>query len=128
MGITRLIPGIHRVRDTPFARTLRRRLNDPDIITFKHRATNQWILAYWLDRRRGIVDEIEDLGPNFELCQEQLVADLERCRGTVDFKKHKRRVIERRRDHARKMTDDTRELSERHMWLQKKLGTGVYYG
>lgn len=90
MGPTQLDRSKHILRETSQVRDLRRMLDDPDLVTFFNVETGQWILAYWLDKSKGRVDEIDDLGPNFELLTRSFVESLRQSRRATDFKDLKR--------------------------------------
>jgi hypothetical protein len=128
MGITILRRGIHRVVDTPFVRHLRVRLNDPDLVTFFNLETGQWILGYWLSRTRGMVDEIDDLGPRMELANRGLAEELVACRRVTDFRSVKRRLLRKRKAQAQEQLDSLEECHDQRAWLKKRgIPPPMYY-
>lgn len=125
--MTHLQPSIHVVKDTPVAKLFRRRLNCPDIITFFSVVTGQWILAYWMDKRIRVVDEVEDLGANFELVTQELVKQIAVCWGPVNWKAKKQRLLSRYRDQQRNETDTVIENQERYDWLKRRMKNPIPY-
>lgn len=125
--MTFLRPDVHVVRDTYHAKVFRRRLNCPDIVTFFSLETGMWILAYWINRRLRMVDEIEDLGSNFELITKELVQQIVQCWGTIDWGAKKERILSKFRDRERKQTDSLMEQQERWDWLKKRMDKPVPY-
>lgn len=120
MSVTVLNPEIHLVKDTVASRLFRRQLRDPDVLTFWCQPTGQWILAYWLHKGKRIVDEMEDLGPNFELMTEGMVNSLVSCYGHIDLKRTKKRLLSKNDDRIRKQNDEICESQERWDWLKKR--------
>jgi hypothetical protein len=120
VSVTVLRPDIHLVKDTPASKFFRRQLRDPDILTFWCQPTGMWVLAYWLSRSKRIVDEMEDLGANFELMTDDLVNMLVSCYGSVDLKRTKKRLLSKNADRIRKQNDDIYESQERWDWLKRK--------
>lgn len=118
---------IHVVKDTPTAKLFRRRLKCPDIFTFFSLETGQWILAYWVDKRVRMMDEIEDLGSHFELVTSGLVQQIVHCWGPVDWKAKKKRLISKHRDQERKRVDTAIDEQERYDWLKKKMNRPIPY-
>lgn len=100
---------------------LRKRLNCPDIVTFWSADTGQWILGYWISRRAGLVDEVEDLGPAFEAVTPPLVEMIAACWKPVNWKEKKKRLMSRERDRIRKRNDQIMEDSERWNWAKGRL-------
>lgn len=87
-------------------------------MTFWHAETGQWILAYLL--RRGIVEEIEDLGANFELVTEDFVDMIVRCYGHVDLAQMKKRILANESARLQRQADTISEDQERWDWLKKR--------
>lgn len=127
MSLTRLSPALHVVRDTPAARLFRRHLRDPDILTFFSMETGQWVLAYYIHRPSRLVDEIEDLGTNFESLSRKLVERISSCWGRVDLSRKKRRLLGQDRDRKRKKTDDLCETQELWDWTRKRKRVNLPY-
>lgn len=121
MSVTVIRPDRHVVKDTPAARLFRRRLKCPDILTFFNVETCQWILAYWVVRGRGMVEEIEDLGPTCELVCSDFVNAICQCWGPVDFRKKRQLILGRQRDRIRRQEEDIMEDQKRYDWAKKKL-------
>ncbi len=118
---TVLDPRIHHVKTTPISKFFGRRLHDSDIMTFFHRETEQWILAYWLNRKRKWVEEIEDLGSNFEYVTETFVSAIVSCYGQVDFGRFKKKLISNHRDRIRKDCEELQESQETWDWAKKRV-------
>lgn len=127
MSVTVLNPHQHLVRETPAAQFFRRRLRDPDMMTFWNQSTGQWILAYWLHKTLRIVDEIEDLGARFENMTQGFIEMIVGCYGPVDLKKTKRRLLEKNRSNIRKQTEDILDQQEKWDWLKKKMSRPFPY-
>ena len=118
MSVTVLNPQVHWIKDTPCAQFFRRKLRDPDIVTFWHAETGQWILAYLL--RRGIVEEIEDLGVDFELVTDDFVDMIVRCYGHVDLSKKKKRLLATESARLQRQSDSILKNQEKWDWLRKR--------
>ncbi len=125
--MTFLKPSVHVVKETPAAKLFRRRVHCPDILTFFSLETGQWILAYWISRKIRLVDEIEDLGANFELLNSELVNQISHCWGPVDWKAKKNRLISKLRDQERERDDTIVEHQERYNWLKEKMKRPIPY-
>lgn len=122
-----LRPDVHAMRETPTARVFRRKLKCPDIFTFFSFETGQWILAYWVKKRVRMMDEIEDLGPNFESVTPQLVQQIVSCWGPIDWRAKKKRLISSHNDRKRKQMDEMMDSQDKYTWLQKKTGVATPY-
>lgn len=120
MGITQLNPQRHLVRDTPHTHYLRRHLKDEALLTYFNLDTQQWVLGYWIDRNRGVIDEIEDLGPNFERLTRELVKSLERTYAFYTKDDLKKRYLRRARHFEQKMREETAEANEQWNWCKKR--------
>jgi hypothetical protein len=120
MALTTLNPSIHLVKDTAAAKFFRRRLSEPDVMSFWNAETGQWILAFWVHRGKRLVEEVEDLGPNCEAVTPQFVEMIVTSYGAVDFKKKRKRLLSKHADHLRKQDDAVMEDQERWAWLKKK--------
>ena len=120
MSLTVLNPRVHYVKDTGAAKFFRRRLSEPDVMTFWHSVTGQWILAFWVHRGKKIVEEIEDLGPNCEAITPEFVRMIVGAYGPVDFSKKKKRVIAKGRAEIRKQQESVLEDQDRFNWLKKR--------
>lgn len=127
MSVTVLDPRRHLVRETPAAQFFRRRLRDPDMMTFWCQPTGQWVLAYWLHKTLRIVDEIEDLGAYFENVTPEFVQMIVGCYGPVDLKRTKRRLLEKNRASIRKQVEDITEQQEKWDWLKEKMDSPLPY-
>lgn len=120
MGIMKIREAVHKIRETEFVRVLRRRLNDPDLITYFNMETGLWVLAYWLSKTDRTVDEIEDLGPNLELATRDLADELERCRQATNFNGIKQKLIAKKRAKHRRFCDDMEKSKDERSWLHKR--------
>lgn len=125
--MTFLRPDIHTIRETPVARLFQRKLKCPDVFTFFNFETRQWILAYWINKNTRILDEVEDLGPNFELVTPELVQQIVGCWGAIDWKAKKKRLISNYNDRTRKQEDELMDSQDKYTWLQKRMGEPVPY-
>lgn len=121
MSLTTIQADRHVLKDTPVARMFRRRLRTDDIVTFWSAETGQWILAYWVDKRVKLVDEVEDLGMAFEKVTPELTQQIVSCWGSVDLKAKKKRLLSKERDRLRKSRDDVMSEQDRWDWAQKKM-------
>lgn len=122
MSLTVLNPRIHLPKETTASRFFRRRLSEPDVMTFWNSVTGQWILAFWVHRGKRIVEEIEDLGPNCEAVTPTFVNMIVQSYGPVDFSRKKKRLLSRNLAHIRKQNDAILEDQERWNWLKKRTG------
>jgi len=120
MGITKLLSGVHTVRETEASRFFQRHLNDPDIVTIWNHETQNWILAYWVDKDKGFVDEIDDLGPNFEMMTRDFVKSLEATRQTTHVREHKEKILRNAKRRMFKECEKVQADQERWDWLRKK--------
>lgn len=120
MSLTVLNPRVHLAKETATARFFRRRLNEPDVMTFWNSVTGQWILAFWVHKGKRIVEEVEDLGPNCELVTPDFVNMIVQSFGPVDFGKKKKRLLSRHKDSLRRQNEAVAQDQERWDWLKKK--------
>ena len=120
MSLTVLNPRIHLAKETTTARFFRRRLNEPDAMTFWHAGTGNWVLAFWVHKGKRIVEEVEDLGPNCELVTPDFVNTIAQSYGFVDYGKKKKRLLSRHKDSVRRQNEAITEDQERWNWLKKK--------
>jgi len=120
MSLTAIRPSVHVVKDTPVARMFRRRIGFDDIMTFWSAETGQWILAYWLNRRLNLVEEMEDLGMVFEKVTPELVQSIVSCWKRVDWGKKKKLLLAKQRDLTRKQNEALLADQERWDWMKKK--------
>lgn len=120
MALTVLNPRVHLVKDTTTARFFRRRLGEPDVLTFWHSQTGNWILAFWVHRGKRIVEELEDLGPNCEAVTPAFVDMIVQAYGPVDFGVKKKRILSRNLSNIRKQNEAIAADQERWNWLKKR--------
>lgn len=120
MSLTVLNPQIHLVKDTSTARFFRRKLNEPDVMTFWHSETGNWILAFWVHKGKRIVEELEDLGPQCQAVTPEFVNMIVSCYGPVDFRKKKKAILSRQKSRIRKQTEDILAYQEKWDWLKKR--------
>jgi hypothetical protein len=120
MGITKLRADKHRVVETSVAHFFRRHLNDPDILTFWNVETGQWVLAYWLHKDQGLVDEIDDLGPAFGEVTSEFVQSLERCRKTYTKEDLRTRYLRGLKQQEHQWDEALYQDQERWDWLRKR--------
>ncbi len=119
--LTFIRPDRHVVKDTPTALMFRRRLRFEDIITFWNAETGEWILAYWVDKKRRLCDEMEDLGMAFEKVTPDLVNMIVTCWKPVNWKVKKKRLISKEHDRVRNEIDRIQEDQRHWDWAKKKL-------
>jgi hypothetical protein len=120
MSLTVLDPQIHLPKETGASKFFRRRLREPDVMTFWNSVTGQWILAFWVHKGKRIVEEVEDLGPNCEAVTPEFVDMIVQSYGPVNFSKKKKRLLSRNLAHIRKQNDAILENQERWNWLKKR--------
>lgn len=125
MSLTVLNPRIHLSKETGASKFFRRRLSEPDVMTFWNSVTGQWILAFWVHRGKRIVEEIEDLGPNCEAVTPAFVNMIVQSYGPVNFSRKKKRLLSRNLTHIRKQNDTILEDQERWNWLKKRTADKV---
>lgn len=127
MSLTIISPEKHVLKDTPATRFFRRILKTEDIITFFSVESGQWILAYWVNRIGRVVDEIDDLGTNFEKITPELTHQIRTCWGEVDWAAKKKFLLSKNNE---KLKNDQEELiqdQERWDWAKKKLNGKIPY-
>lgn len=125
--LTYLSPDRHHVRETEFVRFLRSHLNDPDLITYFNRDTGEYVLAYWVYKDKGVVSDVEPLGPNMEGATRQLVQDLSMTRGPTDWAALKKGYLEKDRAAHRKQQELLEEHKDQYDYLKRKTGRQVPY-
>ena len=106
-------------------RQLRRSLRDESLFTAYNTETGQWFLAYWINKDRGLANDVDDLGPNMEFATRKLVKQLEQSRAGVtatDIKKRFEKAVRRGWEIE---TEEAQERSEVSDWVQKKSGSPV---
>lgn len=119
--LTIIDPSKHVVRDSPTARLFRRKLNSPNIFTFWNGETGEFILAYWVDERRRLCDEMEDLGMGFEKVTPELVQMIVTCWKPINWKEKKSRLISKEKDRVRKEVEKIQEEQSRWDWAKKRM-------
>ncbi len=118
--MTVLNPRIHLAKETGASKFFRRRLSEPDVMTFWNSVTGQWILAFWVHKGKRIVEEIEDLGPNCEAVTPEFVNMIVQSYGPVDLSRKKKRLLSKNLANIRKQNDTIMEDQERWDWLKKR--------
>lgn len=122
MPCTIIDPSKHLIRNTRAADYFRRVLKFPDIVTFFNMETGQWILAYWINRQKHMVDEMEDLGVDMEVMQDtEFVNSMCLCWGGVDWKAKKRRMLDAEKKKETEKVEDLIQDQERWDWAKKRL-------
>jgi hypothetical protein len=119
--LTFIQPSKHVVKDTPVAKLFRRRLKFDDIITFWSGDTGEWILAYWVCKKKHLVDEMEDLGMAFEKATPELIQQVVTCWKTVDWRAKKKRLVSKERDRIRNENERIQEEQRRWDWAKRKM-------
>ena len=120
-------PRIHVMKETTTSKMFRRRLKCPDIFTFFSLETGQWILAYWIKKSAHLIDEIEDLGTNFELVTPALIHQIVSCWGPIDWKAKKKRLISKYRDQERTRVEGLRDHQDKYDWLKRRMQAPIPY-
>ena len=128
MSLLVIDPSKHFPRDTEAARFFRRELYCPEIMTFWNNERSMWVLGHWLDSTHHYVEEIEDLGPNFELLTPEFAAMIRNGWGhQTDWDKVRKRVLSSQRARLRSQEDDIYEADELHTWAVKKTDHPIPY-
>ena len=125
MGIFTIDKAVHRIIETDFVRMLRRELRDPYLFTAINLETGEWFLAYWVNRDKGLANDIEHLGIDFSGATRKLVHELRASRKGItgaDIKKRFAQVSKRRYEIE---VEEGNEYDEMQNWLQKKSGSPV---
>lgn len=111
----------HIPRETEIGRFFRRELNCPAIFTFWNAERSMWVLAYWLDPSETIMDEIEDLGHDFEDVTQGFVAMIRAGWGVgIDWGAHKKRLLARQAGKIQKENESIYQAQEEWDWVKKK--------
>lgn len=119
--LTIIDPSRHVVKETPTAKMFRRRLNFEDIFTFWNGETGEFILAYWVCKRRHLCEELEDLGMAFEKVTPGFVKMIVACWKPVDWKAKKKRLVSKEKDRIRNEIDKIQEEQKRWDWAKKRM-------
>lgn len=125
MGTFRMRSGEHVVRETDFARHVRKQLRDPNLFTGYNIKEGRWFLGLWLCKDEGLAQDIDDLGANLELADRNLVRMLERTREGVTKDDLKRSVIAAERKGLEFERREAEQFQEMQNWVQKKSGSNV---
>jgi hypothetical protein len=125
MGIFKMRAGEHVVRDTDFARFLRRQLNDETLFTGYNLKAQRWFLGMWVRKDQGYASDIADLGADMELASRSLVKDLERSRDGLTAADIKRNLVRADRRAVDLERQEAEEFQEVQNWAQKKSGSTV---
>ncbi|MHC4511295.1 MAG: hypothetical protein ACYTAO_20490 [Planctomycetota bacterium] len=115
----------HRIIETDFVRHLRRTLRDDSLFTALNVQTGQWFLAYWINKDRGLANDVDDLGPNMEFATRKLVNQLECSRAGVTAEDIKKRFERAVRTGWQIETEEAQERREVQDWVQKKSGSPI---
>ncbi len=119
--LTILQPSKHVLKDTPVARLFRRKLKFDDIVTFWNAETGEWVLGYWIEKRRHLVEEMEDLGMAFEKVTPEFVEMIVTCWKSVNWKAKKERLISKEKDRVRTEVDKIQDEQSKWNWAAKRL-------
>lgn len=120
MSVVFIEPRKHVVKETQVGRMFRRALNFDDVFTYFNVETGEWILAYWVNKTGHLADEVEDLGGAMEKVTPDLVQQIIRCWGHVDWAAKKRRMQSKQRSWDRKKSDAISADQERWDWLKRR--------
>ena len=115
----------HAIIDTECVRHLRRHLHDESLFTAFNTVTGQWFLAYWINKDRGLANDIDDLGPNMEFATRDLIRQLERSREGVTADDIKKRFFDAQMRNVEFETEGAQERQEVQNWVQKKSGSDL---
>ena len=121
----------HWVRETDAVRFLRRELNDPDLITFWNAQVGHWTLAYWIDKGKGVVEDVRRLGKSYDAGPQltpELVHSMKATNKPTDFKRLRKSLLEHHKAELRARDDKNREDRDQRAWLRKHGSDGVYFG
>jgi hypothetical protein len=128
-------PDWHQVAEaTPFSRFLQQHFNDPDIFTYFHKQTKNWLVAAWVDQKWGRMLELEFLGPGkHPVGTRKAVASIEeQIRGSAVHESNKRDLREylsrMPKRHHQELQDDHDQEVERNQWVQRQLGNQLQPG
>lgn len=119
----------HQLCETEAVRFLRRELNDDSLITFWNKEVGHWTLAYWLDKTKGLVEDVRRLGKSFDAGPQltsEIVASMHRTKKPTDFARMKKFLIESHRAEQRALDDKCKEQRDQRKWLRDRGADGVY--
>lgn len=121
----------HWVRDTELTRFLRRELNEPTMLTFWNSEAQRWALGYWIDKSKGLVDVLKEVGEKLEdgpQIDKEYVETLKRQHRAPDYKKVRQRIVEGQRKSFRYLQEQQEEMRDQRSWLKKRTGhSGAYF-
>ena len=118
---------VHRIHDIPFTAHLRRELDDPDLFTYRHQDTGNWMVAVWnlpRDRGRKFL-ELANLGKQ-PVGRRGIVEDLREMRRETTIAKERRVRVRRhlQTDHTRyhqSILDDQAQENDYKRSLRRSL-------
>lgn len=124
MNYFRIRPGEHKVRDTEFARFLRRHLNDPELFTCFNSKTGEWFLAYWVLKDQGVACDVSSLGVH-PVGSRELVRNLEATRKSASWEDLKRVIVRSAKAEYEQEIEEAEERQDVQNWVQKKTGSEI---
>ena len=65
---------VHHVTDLPLTNYVRREFPEHDLMTYRHKETEVWVLGMWVDKVQGVIREILIIGQSpAEFTREKVV-------------------------------------------------------
>lgn len=124
-------PAVHHLQDTPFQRYIRKHMRDESLFTFRHARTGNWILAFWVNKLKGLLMELLVLGGSCQPTRAQVKQleqwDMRRSSNANRFQRNLRRIQQIDRTAAEGIAEEDEE--ERDVWDHwNKRGSHVGYG
>lgn len=123
MGIFKIKRDEHRVIETGFACFLRRHLRDNALFTAYNIKAKRWFLGLWLNKDRGVAQDVDDLGVHMELATRDLVMGLERSREGITAADMRKSLLRCDKNRYVAECEAAEERQEVQDWLQKKTGS-----
>lgn len=117
-------PADHRIYDTEFASHIQRNLRRKDLFTYRHQRTGRWMVARWVDPRKGWFEEllgVNNLG-DFSRAHVQWLKQWHNGT-TMDLTTFRRMLAEQERDADREHWDNLAEVGEIKRSIGRSLGS-----
>lgn len=125
MGTFKIRRDEHEIVNTHFASFLASHLRSRSWMTVYNKKTQTWFLAFWVNRDKGLAIDVEDLGPNMELANRQLVQDLERAHRDEEPKSLRKMYERAEKEHYYQEIQEAQEDAEVMDWAQKRAGSDL---
>jgi len=117
-------PERHKVHETEFTRFLQREFKDPNLFTYRHSHTGNWMVSVWLKKDRRLL-ELVNLGPSPIGTSEHVMELRSMVKGTPEHVAARKAMMETlyHMDHnwANQMQDDAREDIDKLKWFRSQL-------